>query len=63
MTSASEHAYSCGVLTLSDKGSRGEREDTSGPLIKELLKSAGFKVLAYRIIADQEQLIKNTLIE
>ncbi|MCI5137768.1 MAG: molybdenum cofactor biosynthesis protein, partial [Candidatus Electrothrix sp. AR1] len=25
--------YTCGVLTLSDKGARGEREDTSGPML------------------------------
>ena len=33
-------AYRCGVLTLSDKGSRGEREDTSGRLLQEMLQAA-----------------------
>ena len=32
------------VITLSDKGSRGEREDKSGPLILKMLAAAGYKV-------------------
>ena len=32
------------VITLSDKGSRGEREDKSGPLIVEMLTATGYKV-------------------
>mgnify|MGYP000765896688 FL=1 len=32
------------VITLSDKGSRGEREDKSGPLAAKLLEEAGFRV-------------------
>ena len=31
-------AYKVGIITLSDKGSRGEREDLSGPAIRELLE-------------------------
>ncbi len=56
-----EHKYSCGVLTLSDKGSRGEREDTSGPLLKEMLTAQGFRVAAYEIIPDQQDRIESTL--
>lgn len=48
---------SCGILTLSDKGSRGERQDTSGPLLRELLNAQGFVVTAYEILPDQEELI------
>ena len=32
------------VITVSDKGSRGEREDTSGPAVAEMLREAGFDV-------------------
>ena len=53
----------CGVLTLSDKGSRGEREDTSGPLLREMLAQAGFVVAEYRIIPDQQALIEQTLVQ
>ena len=54
--------YSCGVLTLSDKGSRGEREDTSGVLLKKMLAGQGFKVVAYEVIPDRQDLIESTLI-
>ena len=54
--------YNCGVLTLSDKGSRGEREDTSGVLLKEMLAGQGFKVVAYEVIPDRQDLIESTLI-
>ncbi len=30
------------VLTLSDKGSKGERDDASGPLIEEMVKAAAW---------------------
>lgn len=53
--------YTCGVLTLSDKGARGERQDTSGPLLKELLTAQGFAVTVYKMLPDQEELIAATL--
>ena len=55
--------YRCGVLTLSDKGSRGEREDTSGPLLQEMLRDEGFTIALTRIIPDQQPLIEHTLIQ
>lgn len=53
--------WRCGVLTLSDKGSRGEREDTSGPLLQEMLRAKGFAIVLARIIPDQQPLIEATL--
>ena len=61
MTGRPGEPYCAGVLTLSDKGSRGEREDTSGPLLQEMLQGAGFTVAAYEVIPDQEELIVTTL--
>lgn len=55
--------YRCGVLTLSDKGSRGEREDTSGPLLQEMLRAKGFAIVLTRIIPDQQALIEATLVQ
>lgn len=57
----SSRLYRCGVLTLSDKGARGEREDTSGPLIQEMLQGEGYEIAAYQIIPDQQGLIEQTL--
>ncbi len=55
--------YKAGILTISDKGSRGEREDTSGPGIKELLKSARFDVAAYAIVPDRKEVISQKIID
>ena len=55
--------YSCGVLTLSDKGAKGKREDTSGPMLQEILEAAGYKVRSYKVIADRQELIESTLID
>lgn len=49
------------VLTLSDKGSRGEREDKSGPAIEDMLKGRG-EVRHYEILPDERSLIKERLL-
>ena len=53
--------YTCAVLTLSDKGARGEREDTSGPMLQRLLTEQGFQVKAYQLLPDQQLLIEALL--
>ncbi len=58
-----EPIYTCGILTLSDKGARGEREDTSGPLLRKITQEAGFKVTHYQVIPDTLTLIIDTLID
>ncbi len=55
--------YTAGVLTLSDKGALGEREDLCGPLIKEALLKAGFQVLASRILPDEYEEILVVLVD
>jgi molybdenum cofactor synthesis domain-containing protein len=50
------------ILTLSDKGSKGERKDTSGPAIEKLVKKIDAKVIASEIIPDEKALIKKKLI-
>jgi len=51
------------VLTLSDKGSKGEREDESGLLIQEMLKDIKAEITYYDILPDEKELIKEKLIE
>lgn len=51
-----------GVLTMSDKGARGEREDTSGPFLQELLAQQGYISKAYAVIPDQVELIAEKII-
>lgn len=52
--------FTIGVLTLSDKGSRGEREDTSGALVGEMVRSLG-QVARYQVIPDDVETIVLTL--
>ncbi|NOY44354.1 MAG: MogA/MoaB family molybdenum cofactor biosynthesis protein [Deltaproteobacteria bacterium] len=51
-----------GVLTLSDRGARGEREDLSGPAIREVLASGPYRVERYDVIPDDRDRIASTLI-
>lgn len=50
-----------GILTISDKGSRGEREDKSGDVIKERLRQIDAEVVLYEIIPDERELISQKL--
>lgn len=52
-----------GVITISDKGFRGEREDKSGQEINEMLNRAGIDVAFTKIIPDEKDQIKETLLE
>jgi molybdopterin adenylyltransferase len=54
--------FTAAVLTLSDKGSRGEREDLSGKILAEMLASISGKVDSYEVIPDDRQLIAEKLI-
>jgi len=49
------------ILTISDRGSKGEREDSSGPLIREMVKDLPGKVVHYEIIPDEKDLIAEAL--
>ena len=63
MDHTSKTLYSCGILTISDKGSRGERVDTSGMQLKNQLSAGGFEIAAYDIVPDHQQTISNTLVD
>ena len=49
------------VLTASDKGSRGEREDKSGAAIREMLTEAGYAVAGHGIVPDEKEAIAREL--
>lgn len=51
-----------GIITASDKGSKGERVDTSGPLIEEILKELGGVVKEYAIVPDERQQLAEKMI-
>jgi molybdopterin adenylyltransferase len=54
--------FTFAVVTMSDKGSRGEREDTSGRLLQELLQEEGYKLQGYSIVPDnREEIVQRIL--
>ena len=55
--------FKAGVLTMSDKGSRGERVDESGDIVSEMLREQAFEVVSRNIVPDKEEDIINTLID
>jgi len=54
-------SYTAAVITVSDKGFRGEREDTSGPNLVSILKDRGFDVVYTSIVPDNMEMIKQEL--
>lgn len=53
---------SVGVLTISDKASRGQRDDRGGPTIREIVEAAGARVAEYAVIPDEQDEIAAALI-
>lgn len=52
-----------GVLTISDKGSQGQRQDKSGEVIRECLSGIGGTVVRYEIVPDERDVISGKLTE
>ena len=53
--------YTAAVITISDKGYLGQREDTSGPNLVRILTEKGFEVSYTAIIPDDREMIKAEL--
>ena len=51
------------VITCSDAASRGEREDRSGPALREMLTQAGYEVDAVVVVADNIEFIATAIID
>jgi len=56
-------SYKAAVITVSDKGYRGERVDTSGPAICALLETEGFEVCHTALVPDEADMIQAELIK
>ncbi len=54
--------YTAAILTVSDRCSRGMREDTTGPALMELLKAEGWEVVTTRVVPDEFEVIKAELV-
>ena len=55
--------YTAAVITISDKGYLGQREDTSGPNLVRILTEKGFQVTYTTIIPDDREMIKDELVK
>ena len=55
-------AYTAAVITVSDKGFQGLREDTSGPALCELLKARGYEVVYKALVPDEPAQIHRELL-
>ena len=47
-----DRPFTAAIVTLSDKGSQGEREDKSGPAIQEILEKEGYSVIETLLLPD-----------
>ena len=54
--------YTVGIITSSDKGYAGEREDKSGAVIKKIVEENGFKVERQIILPDEKEMLKKEFI-
>ncbi len=50
-----------GIITASDKGSQGEREDRSGETLKELVKDINGEVVMYAILPDDQEVLADAM--
>lgn len=55
--------YTVGIITSSDKGYAGEREDKSGEVIKEIIEERGFEVIRQVILPDEKERLKQEFIK
>lgn len=53
--------FKAAIITASDKGSRGEREDLSGPAIKELIEPEGYEVTVYKVLPDDQKALEDEM--
>lgn len=61
--SASDNPIRFAILTVSDRSSRGERPDISGPALKEEIQNLNWQVVETRIVPDDQNEIQSILIE
>lgn len=55
--------FTVSILTVSDKGSQGKREDKSGEAIRDIFTQKEARVVDYAIVPDERELIRKKLIE
>ena len=62
LTMVAPNGYTAAVITASDKGSRGEREDLSGPAAAACLKGFGYDVKSVTVLPDEEEALYREMV-
>lgn len=57
----SNESYRLGIITASDKGFRGEREDRSGQVIREIAEAKGYTLASYRLLPDEQTILEQEM--
>ena len=57
----SDRPFTAAVITLSDKGAKGERRDESGPAAALMLEEAGYEIVETLLLPDEPALLKKEL--
>ncbi len=63
MSAGGDTAFRAAVVTVSDKGAAGEREDRSGAVVREMLEEAGLEVVTSEIVPDDAERLEALLLE
>ena len=56
-----DRPFTAAVITLSDKGARGERKDESGPAATQMLEKAGYEIIETLLLPDEPEQLKREL--
>lgn len=51
------------IITVSDRSARGEREDVSGPVLRELVENQGWQVASYDVVPDDMEELERALLD
>ena len=54
--------FKVGIVTASDKGFAGEREDLSGKEIERIVTEAGYQVVSYKVLPDDKEMLSEELV-
>ncbi|MEJ2476331.1 MAG: molybdopterin adenylyltransferase, partial [Desulfobacterales bacterium] len=55
--------FKAAILTVSDRGSSGERDDASGPALAQWLEDKGITIVATEVVPDEKKIISSRLME
>ncbi len=59
--SKEQRIFKAAILTASDKGARGEREDLSGPAIQAIIEPEGYEVTVYKVVPDDQETLEQEM--